>query len=354
MKTKTCVKCGNEVNDANHFCEKCGGSEFRKKAEIVKRQNPSIIHKVFYWNYDGQYMLSKSKIAAIVTFLVWFIPNVSTSFLGMLVIALIFAMVVFLVGYVIRNFRPRPPQAKLDHNDYGIATDLKHLFFYWQNAGTGEYVLSKTKIISAIFFVLFALLISTLPITSAFASVVVAFIFDIPAFAIGAAVHKFTNPNPINPKREISKPKEIPKAKPASESVPDVEGVVEFIPYKNRIMQLSREYSQKEKHTRELIEKRFAPPQLTYTKFIGVVDKSTKLFNTEADSAMTMINLASEGSPKIENEIKSKIDILESIIDKMDDLTNELVLTMDKSSDEEVGNLFDDMSNLIRSVSDYD
>ena len=93
---------------------------------------------------------------------------------------------------------------------------------------------------------------------------------------------------------------------------------------------------------------------MTYTRFIGVVDKSTKMFNTQVDSAMTMINLASEYSPKIENEVNSKIGIMEIIIDKLDDLTNELVLTMEKSSDEDVNNLFEDMSDLINSVNDYD
>ncbi|MBR3139986.1 MAG: hypothetical protein IKF11_03855, partial [Methanobrevibacter sp.] len=63
---------------------------------------------------------------------------------------------------------------------------------------------------------------------------------------------------------------------------------------------------------------------------------------------------ANDYSPKIENEIKSKISVLRQIISKLDDLTNELVLTMEKSDDNEINNLFDDMSNLINSVNDYD
>ena len=354
MKTKTCVKCGNEVDVATHYCTKCGSVEFRQKAEVVKRSNPSFIHKLFYWDYNGQYVLSKSKVAAIITFLIWYPLNIAVSVWGMFFIGLIFAFIVFLIGFVIRQIRPKPSQVILDHNDYGLLTDLKHLFFYWQNKRTGEYVLAKTKVISAIFFVLFALFASTLPITSAFASVVFGLAGETPIFLVGTAIHKFTNPHPINPKREIPKQKEIPKPEPAVEKAPEVEGVAEFIKHKNRIMQLKDEYSLKEKHTRELIEKRFEPPQLTYTRFIGVVDKSTKMFNTQVDSAMTMINLASEYSPKIENEVNSKIGIMEIIIDKLDDLTNELVLTMEKSSDEDVNNLFEDMSDLINSVNDYD
>jgi hypothetical protein len=67
-----------------------------------------------------------------------------------------------------------------------------------------------------------------------------------------------------------------------------------------------------------------------------------------------MINLASEYSPKIENEIKNKIDILENISSKLDDLTNELVITMSEGSDEDINNLFDEMSDLVKSVKDYE
>ena len=122
----------------------------------------------------------------------------------------------------------------------------------------------------------------------------------------------------------------------------------------SEIEDMISEYKVKEAHTRNLIEKRFEPPQLTYSRFIGVVDKSTKMFNHQSDSALTMINLANDYSPKIENEIKSKISVLRQIISKLDDLTNELVLTMEKSDDDEINSLFDDMSNLINSVNDYD
>ena len=104
---------------------------------------------------------------------------------------------------------------------------------------------------------------------------------------------------------------------------------------------------------RKLIKQRFEPPQLTYTRFIAVVDKSEELFNREYDSAMNLIRLGDENSPKIEAEIKSKIEVLKSIIQKIDDLSNELVLAMDSSDDHDVDNLIGDMENLIKSVKDY-
>lgn len=360
MKTKTCVKCGNEVDVATRYCAKCGGSDFRQRAEVIRKGKPSRIHKIFYWDYDGQYVISKSKVAAIITFIIWFPLNLPFAPAAMFFVGLIFAFIVFLIGFALKTILPKPSQVVLNHNDYGLFTDLKHLFLYWQNKRTGEFVLAKTKVISLILFVLFTMFALTLPITTAFASVVFGLVLDTPAFLIGTAIHKFTNPNPVNPKREIPKQKEIPKPDKAPKTEPAVEEISEesvisgYGYYKDKINALSKEYSQKEAHTRDLIEKRFAPPQLTYTRFIGVVDKSTKMFNEQADSALTMIDLASEYSSKVENEIKSKINIMETIIDKMDDLTNELVLTMEKSDDNEVKSLFEDMSNLISSVNDYD
>ena len=122
----------------------------------------------------------------------------------------------------------------------------------------------------------------------------------------------------------------------------------------NNATDLKDEFDAKEKSTRDLIEKRFAPPQLTYTKFITVVDKSSKLFNEQASNALTMIELATDPSPKLENEIKSKIDILKTIIAKIDDLKNELVLNMGESDHEDVESLFGEMNDLIDSVKDYE
>ena len=63
------------------------------------------------------------------------------------------------------------------------------------------------------------------------------------------------------------------------------------------------------------------------------------------------------GILRIEDAIKpprnSKIGIMESIIDKIDDLTNELILSMDSSKDGDVDNLIEDMEGLISSVKDY-
>ena len=84
------------------------------------------------------------------------------------------------------------------------------------------------------------------------------------------------------------------------------------------------------------------------------MDKSKEIFDKEYDSLSNLIELGDESSPRIASEIDSKKKILKSIIEKIYDLTSELVITMDDDDDREVDNLIDDMEDLIKSVKDYD
>ena len=113
-------------------------------------------------------------------------------------------------------------------------------------------------------------------------------------------------------------------------------------------------YEIKEKNARSLIEKRFTPPQLTYDRFIASVDNSTKMFNMHSDAVSNIIGLASQDSAKIDHEINNRLDILESLVKKMDELVNELVLSLNENEEEDnVSNVFEDMDNLIDSVKNY-
>ena len=130
--------------------------------------------------------------------------------------------------------------------------------------------------------------------------------------------------------------------------------VHEFDEYERQLEDIKNEYYKKDSRARELIEKKFEPPQMTYTKFISVVDSSTKLFNQEADNISNIIRLASEDSPRIESEIKSKFNTLNSISDKLDGLIDELVLSLDPAGNDDVEGLLGDMENLIDSIKNYD
>lgn len=363
MTSKICNYCGSEVDENTHFCPNCKSQSFRKKGELIKADN-SLKHRMFYLNYNNQYIMSKTKLASIVVFVMFTLGALTANMFGAFVflLGIFFAIIIWAAGYVIQKLVYRPSPAQLDYNDEGFMPDLIHTLFYWQDKATGAFVLSKTKIISWIIFILSAAW-STLPGFNTAFLLFFASIFAVPAFIIGFVIHKLTyrtgtvkqtnkphKPKTVKeaPKVEDKKPEKVINA-PAGDEGPDprLEG------YRNEVESLRTKFKAKDKAVRELIEKRFAPPQLTYTRFITSVDNAKTLFDKQSASALNIINLASEYSPRIEKELDSKLDILKTIISKLDDLTNELVITMDESKDEEVHNLIDDMDNLISTVDDY-
>ena len=95
-------------------------------------------------------------------------------------------------------------------------------------------------------------------------------------------------------------------------------------------------------------------PQLTYDKFIASVDKSTMMFNSHAEVISNILDLASQDSKKIDDELNDRFDILEALVEKIDELIDELVLS--SNDDEKEGNpsnLLNDLDNLIDSVKNY-
>lgn len=68
-----------------------------------------------------------------------------------------------------------------------------------------------------------------------------------------------------------------------------------------------------------------------------------------------MIELDDGNNQVVEREIENKLVTLNAFIDKMEDLTNELViqLSSNKEDDEDINNLFNDLDDLIGSVKDY-
>jgi hypothetical protein len=359
--SKICSNCGNVVDDGVNFCPYCKSQSFRSKNEITTPDS-DMVHKIFYWNYDGNYVMSKAKVGSIIVFLVFSALAIpSGAPLAIIFFAIIFAALTYGLAYALHMLKGKPLKTKIIHNDYGLIEDLTHLFFFWQNR-EGEYVLSKTKIISHLIFLIFFLTSFTLSPPNLFASVLFGLFFETPAFVIGYGIHKLTNPNPqpkikpAEPKKEIPKPKVTPK--PQIEPEPQIEtqpkGIIpEYMIYVNRLDELNSKFIAKDNSVRSLIAKRFEPPQLTYTRFITGVDKSKELFNKNMESAFTMINLADNYSPRIAGEIETKIGVLESIIDKLDGLSNELIVNDDLSESGDVDNLIDEMDNLIRSVKDY-
>ena len=351
--TKICNKCGKTVDDDANVCPYCRGLTFRKANEITVPNN-DLVHRIFYWPYSQGNVLSKTKLLSIAVFLFLILFWIETGLTGVAVgLAVIFAAITYLLGYLVHRFRGTPKAARITHNDYGLGTDIVHLLFYWQNRN-GAFILSKTKCLSfAVFIGMFIVGLFSFKNSIIFSAILFGLLFEIPVFLVGYIIHKVKSISPVPQKEIPPKPKkQIAEEPQIEEEIPDV--IPEYVSYAKELEELDFKFRLKDKNARELIEKRFEPPQITYTRFITGVDKSKKLFEKNMDSAMTMIKLADTYSPRIAGEVESKISILRSIITKLDDLSNELILNEDLAQSGEVDNLIDDMDNLINSVKDYD
>lgn len=147
------------------------------------------------------------------------------------------------------------------------------------------------------------------------------------------------------------------KEKPAEKEVPSVIIAPSSLQvYGDKIRQLKSDYDAKEKVVVNLIERSFAPPQITYDKFMDTVENCSKVFNAEVDSALNIVRLTSEETPRIDTELENKISNMDDIISHIDDLTNELIINLssNKESNADVENVFNEMRDLIDSVKKYD
>lgn len=135
------------------------------------------------------------------------------------------------------------------------------------------------------------------------------------------------------------------------------EKVVEPVPskYGKIIDDLEDEYNLKQKRATELVEKLFDPNHMAYNKFSSSIKKSNQLFANQLNVTRKMVELDSDNNELVEKEIDEKIKTLDTFIDKMDDLINELVIHLSSNKDDtdDINNLFNEMDDLIHSVKDY-
>lgn len=124
--------------------------------------------------------------------------------------------------------------------------------------------------------------------------------------------------------------------------------------YVPRIDEIEQDYNSKQAKAKELVEKLFDPTHMAYSKFTNAINKSNQLFSNQLDVARRMIDL-DDNNYVVEEEIENKIKTLNTFIDKMEDLINELVihLSTNKKDNDDINNLFNDMDDLIDSVKDY-
>lgn len=124
--------------------------------------------------------------------------------------------------------------------------------------------------------------------------------------------------------------------------------------YVDEVDRLEQEYNIKQSRATELVNKLFDPNHMSYDKFSSAITRSNQLFANQVIIARKMLEFDDE-TQIIEHEIVNKIKTLKSFIDKMGNLTDELVIQMssNKEDNEEIENLFDEMDDLINSVKDY-
>ena len=153
------------------------------------------------------------------------------------------------------------------------------------------------------------------------------------------------------PKKEPSSAKPAEKAEPAYEEKP-VEALQK---YSVEARNLKAIYDAKEDVVKDLIEKRFEPPQITYDRFMSSIASCHKLFYKQYDTVENITKLAADDSPRVRGELESKMEAMKKIIDQIEDLTNELVINIssDNQSNKDVQILIEDMDNLIESVKEY-
>lgn len=155
---------------------------------------------------------------------------------------------------------------------------------------------------------------------------------------------------------KISKPSKTEKnTKKVSQTTEQKSSLESLKKYGHEINDLEVVFEVKEKVVRQLIERKFEPPQITYDKFMAMIDSCDKLFYAQADSARNIIDLAVEDTPRVRSELENRINTMKRIITQIEDLTNELVVNInsDSKNEGEVNVLMEDMENLIDSVKYY-
>ena len=70
MSEKICTNCGNKVDGNVNFCPKCKSQSFRNVNELAKPK-ATFVQNLLYKYQNNYYVLSKAKVGASITFIVF-------------------------------------------------------------------------------------------------------------------------------------------------------------------------------------------------------------------------------------------------------------------------------------------
>lgn len=112
-------------------------------------------------------------------------------------------------------------------------------------------------------------------------------------------------------------------------------------------------YDSKEKVVIKILQKKFDKNEMSYKRFILLIDKCHEMIYNEIEDAFNLIAYTSYGPDYIEIVFKKHFERIEKIIGKIDDLMNNLIVNERKNSTSEYNSLLKDMDSLNKSVNDY-
>ena len=84
-----------------------------------------------------------------------------------------------------------------------------------------------------------------------------------------------------------------------------------------------------------------------------MIDECSRVFNQNIESTLLIIESTNKYSDKLENQLKSEIEILKEFNIKLDLLRDELLIIYSENDNPDADMLFNDMDNLIDSVNNY-
>ncbi|MBR6023428.1 MAG: zinc ribbon domain-containing protein [Methanobrevibacter sp.] len=186
-KFKICDNCGKKVKITSNFCPNCKSQSF---GEISTADNIKYI--LFYWEVDGGFMLSKTKLVSLFILIScaidWFIGGYFSVLEDVLL-----AIVLFAIGFALHKIlkNDKPSDNVVNNNDDGFINDLIHLLFYWQDKESGKYEIAIAKILSLVSGLLLGLYYdiawgNLLIMRALGAGIVIA----IPVFTVGYIIHR--------------------------------------------------------------------------------------------------------------------------------------------------------------------
>lgn len=378
VEWKICNNCNRKVNKVANKCPYCDSKLFTDYKELKESQLLSdennispldfLKYPLFYSKYERYdvFLFSRAKFINVVAFCLIFINFMqsSTDYFISFILVLIFFIPVYIVTHIAHSMAENEStiRTKIKNQEDNLFDNIIHFLFFWHDEETNIFTFSKTKTISLLIYIIFVSYRS-LSSTSFLAEVFIGLLLFVPALLIGSLIH-YLLLDEEHEKKEISNKTSEPKiiSKPKSNSVkqikkesklkPENEKLI-FDSYKIQVNNLKSKFDIKEKNVRDLIEKRFPSPQITNAKFNSIVDECCNVFNQKTEMITTIVDSTTEYSYKIENELKSNIDVLKEINIKLDNLTNELIIALSEEKNTGVDDLFEDIDKLTDSIKDY-